>query len=306
MNIGQKVKIKNTNSVWDNKEGILEEIDGDTCTVFVDFIPSEHKRVRQDFNIDNVDFDAYNNASEENNMNEDLKLREDDIQDDDTQRIIKALANYLNIDESEIELSSWGGGHNFITPDGEYWVGTYDEAYEAARDEIEQIYDVMGLEAFSESFQEYILDNFIDWNAFEDDMTEYYRSYIDDIESEGDSEYDNRLLAEMVDAGILTDEDFIVDGEDEWAEKTLSSSVDLEYKKDEFLEYLCDNMDVEDFVKDMYDTETLSKVVADNGLIDLESVIDECISEDGIAHFLASYDGEECDLGDDLFAYRRD
>ena len=306
MNIGQKVKIKNTNSVWDNKEGILEEIDGDTCTVFVDFIPSEHKRVRQDFNIDNVDFDAYNNASEENNMNEDLKLREDDIQDDDTQRIIKALANYLNIDESEIELSSWGGGHNFITPDGEYWVGTYDEAYEAARDEIEQIYDEMGLEAFSESFQEYILDNFIDWNAFEDDMTEYYRSYIDDIESEGDSEYDNRLLAEMVDAGILTDEDFIVDGEDEWAEKTLSSSVDLEYKKDEFLEYLCDNMDVEDFVKDMYDTETLSKVVADNGLIDLESVIDECISEDGIAHFLASYDGEECDLGDDLFAYRRD
>ena len=306
MNIGQKVKIKNTNSVWDNKEGILEEIDGDTCTVFVDFIPSEHKRVRQDFNIDNVDFDAYNNASEENNMNEDLKLREDDIQDDDTQRIIKALANYLNIDESEIELSSWGGGHNFITPDGEYWVGTYDEAYEAARDEIEQIYDEMGLEAFSESFQEYILDNFIDWNAFEDDMTEYYRSYIDDIESEGDSEYDNRLLAEMVDAGILTDEDFIVDGEDEWTEKTLSSSVDLEYKKDEFLEYLCDNMDVEDFVKDMYDTETLSKVVADNGLIDLESVIDECISEDGIAHFLASYDGEECDLGDDLFAYRRD
>ena len=306
MNIGQKVKIKNTNSVWDNKEGILEEIDGDTCTVFVDFIPSEHKRVRQDFNIDNVDFDAYNNASEENNMNEDLKLREDDIQDDDTQRIIKALANYLNIDESEIELSSWGGGHNFITPDGEYWVGTYDEAYEAARDDIEQIYDEMGLEALSESFREYILDNFIDWNAFEDDMTEYYRSYIDDIESEGDSEYDNRLLAEMVDAGILTDEDFIVDGEDEWAEKTLSSSVDLEYKKDEFLEYLCDNMDVEDFVKDMYDTETLSKVVADNGLIDLESVIDECISEDGIAHFLASYDGEECDLGDDLFAYRRD
>lgn len=306
MNIGQKVKIKNTNSVWDNKEGILEEIDGDTCTVFVDFIPSEHKRVRQDFNIDNVDFDAYNNASEENNMNEDLKLREDDIQDDDTQRIIKALAEHLGIDESEVELSSWGGGHNFITPEGEYWVGTYDEAYDAAREEIEQIYDEMGLEAFSESFQEYILDNFIDWDAFDGDMCDYYRNYIDDIESESDSEYDNRLLAEMVDAGILTDDDFIVDGEDEWAEKTLSSSVDLEYKKDEFLNYLCDNTDVEDFVKDMYDTETLSRVVSDNGLIDIYEVADECISEDGIAHFLATYDGDEIDLGNDLYAYRRD
>ena len=306
MNIGQKVKIKNTNSVWDNKEGILEEIDGDTCTVFVDFIPSEHKRVRQDFNIDNVDFDAYNNSSEENNMNEDLKLREDDIQDDDTQRIIKALAEHLGIDESEVELSSWGGGHNFITSEGEYWVGTYDEAYDAAKEEIEQIYDEMGLEAFSESFQEYILDNFIDWDAFDDEMCEYYRSYIDDIESESDSEYDNRLLAEMVDAGILTDDDFIVDGEDEWAEKTLSSSVDLEYKKDEFLNYLCDNTDVEDFVKDIYDTETLSRVVSDNGLIDIWEVADECISEDGIAHFLATYDGEEIDLGNDLYAYRRD
>lgn len=305
MNIGQKVKIKNTNSVWDNKEGILEEIDGDTCTVFVDFIPSEHKRVRQDFNIDNVDFDAYNNSSEENNMNEDLKLREDDIQDDDTQFIIKALAEHLGVDEEDIELSSWGDGHNFITPEGEYWVGTYDEAYDAASEEIEQIYDEMGLEAFSESFQSYILDNLIDWSAFEDDMTDYYRGYIDDIESEGDAEYDNRLLAEMVDAGILTDDDFIIDGEDEWAEKTLSSSVDLEYKKDEFLDYLCSNMDVEDFVKDIYSNEELSQVVVDNNLIDLDSLVEECISEDGIAHFLATYDGDEIDLGNNLYAYRR-
>lgn len=56
MEIGQRVKITGTNSVWDGKEGIIEELDDNygTCTVFVDFKPEEGKKVRQDFSIDNI------------------------------------------------------------------------------------------------------------------------------------------------------------------------------------------------------------------------------------------------------------
>ena len=56
MEKGQRVKIIGTNSIWDNKEGIVEDVlDGNTCTVFVNFIPSEHKRVRQDFKLENLE-----------------------------------------------------------------------------------------------------------------------------------------------------------------------------------------------------------------------------------------------------------
>lgn len=64
MTKGQKVIIKNTNSIWDGKEGIVEEINDNTCTVFVNFIPSEHKRVRQDFSIDNLEEELYNSGSD--------------------------------------------------------------------------------------------------------------------------------------------------------------------------------------------------------------------------------------------------
>ena len=39
MEIGDKVKIIGTNSIWDDKEGVIESINGDVYTLFVDFIP---------------------------------------------------------------------------------------------------------------------------------------------------------------------------------------------------------------------------------------------------------------------------
>lgn len=65
MNIGDKVKINMPDTVWDKKEGVLESINDNTCTVFVDFIPEEGKKVRQDFDIKNIDngiSEQYNNT----------------------------------------------------------------------------------------------------------------------------------------------------------------------------------------------------------------------------------------------------
>lgn len=55
MNYFDRVRIINTNSIWDDKEGVVEDINGDIITVMVDFIPEENKKVRQDFNIVNLE-----------------------------------------------------------------------------------------------------------------------------------------------------------------------------------------------------------------------------------------------------------
>lgn len=41
-----------------------------------------------------------------------------------------------------------------------------------------------------------------------------------------------------------------------------------------------------------------------DGTCGFESLADEAISTDGRGHFLATYDGEECELDGNLFAYR--
>ena len=59
-------------------------------------------------------------------------------------------------------------------------------------------------------------------------------------------------------------------------------------------EYLCDTMG-EDEVCDL---------LVENNAFDDEAIAEEVINSDGIGIQLASYDSEELDLGDDLFAYR--
>ena len=304
MNIGQKVKIKGTNSVWDGKEGILEDVNEDTCTVFVDFIPGEHKRVRQDFNIDNIDFGDYTDNSEVQDMREDLDLREDEIEEnDDTSRIIKALADHFGVSEDEIEVSSWGGNHNFIVNDEEYWVGTYDEAYEEAVEMAKSNLDDLGLEALSPEYRDYAIKNFGDEDAVEDWMRESFEYYIEDIEDESDSEFENRLISEMYDTGILTDEDF-EEFEGESYHKTLKDSIDIEAKKEEYLNKLCDQ-DAIQWLFDNFGNEEASKMLVDNNAIDYDKIAEDCVDTDGIAHFVADYDGDEIELADNLYAYRR-
>ena len=54
MEIGQRVKINMSDTVWHDKEGVVEDIQDSICTVFVDFIPEEGKKIRQDFNLENI------------------------------------------------------------------------------------------------------------------------------------------------------------------------------------------------------------------------------------------------------------
>lgn len=54
MEKGKKVKIKN-GTFFDGKEGIIENIDGDKITVYVDFNKEENKKIRQDFNAEELE-----------------------------------------------------------------------------------------------------------------------------------------------------------------------------------------------------------------------------------------------------------
>ena len=129
-----------------------------------------------------------------------------------------------------------------------------------------------------------------------------YQYYTDDIESESDDVFENRLISEMVEEGILTENDF-----DNWGEEhpTLKDSVDIDSKKYEFIEKCCDQ-DAFEWYKNNFGISTLADLYrrGQGPSVDMDAIVDECISQDGIAHFIAYYDGDEMDLGNGLYAYR--
>ena len=165
-----------------------------------------------------------------------------------------ALADHLGVDIDEIEDGYSDGLYE--VGNEEYFVGTEDEAYEKAVDEIKMLVDDMGLDAFTPHFKDWILDNAIDEDAI-DDIIEQEIEYFEDSEDDPD-----------------------------------------------MLEYLrgLDDFDSKiSFVKDMYGD---SFDIWAKDYIDTDKVAEEAISEDGAAHFISYYDGEEIELGNNLFAYR--
>ena len=79
------------------------------------------------------------------------------------------------------------------------------------------IIDDLGLESFTESFRDWIYNNATDTGWFEDALRESQEFYVEDIEEEtyGQDKYANRLIEELVDAGILDDEDLVPEDEED-------------------------------------------------------------------------------------------
>lgn len=318
MTIGDKVTIKNTHDLWEDKTGILEYLDDMMGTVLVDF--ENNKKVRQDFDIDNIVPSGNGATMEPENIEGETtmeKLKEsaigdvqiDEIEDDDLEiddPKLLALANYLDIDAHEIEQNSYDTNVYEVVDEGsEYLVCEEDEAKNLAYDSIVDVYEDMGLESFTPSFQDYLLNNCVDPDWFEDTLRELEENYVEDIESEGSNGFDNRLIEKLYDEGLVTDEDFEVDEDGEIDFTTLKDGFDLEQAKSDYIDRLIEKAgDPVEYYRSNFGDESLADVVKANNLLDVDAMVDTCINEDGIAHFLASYDGEELDLGDGLFAYR--
>lgn len=210
---------------------------------------------------------------------------------------LASLIEKTGFDDLEITIVS-DNGNEFIASDDsvEYRVfKTEDDAEEVA---VEQVSE--DLRENPEYFNKDFLMGYIDGrDFFEEALNEMNSSYADDIESESDRKYSNRLISEMVDYGLIDEDDAESDDAEELASKY----------KDEFVSLMTENQlnegnnGLDYFISNFGEEETY-KMVTDNNLIDIDEASKEAVRIDGIGHFLSSYDGETLYLSDDCVAYR--
>jgi len=210
---------------------------------------------------------------------------------------LESLIEETGFDELEITMVSDNGNEFYCTDgDTEYRVfKTEDDAEEKA---IEQVREDM--EESPENFNQDFIKDYIDGREyFEDALNEMNYSYAYDIQSEKDDKYESRLIAEMVEWGILDD----VDAHSSNAEEIANDNID------DFVTLLTNeqlgqgNNGLDYFISNFGEEETM-KMVIDNNLIDIDEASKDAVQTDGIGHFLSYYDGETLYLKDDCVAYR--
>lgn len=218
---------------------------------------------------------------------------------------IEALAKYLEVPTSDIEVTYESSDNLFTVKSSgeEYLVVDEDEAYQAAKLDIENLIDDLGIDSFSKDFQDWIFMNCVDEDWFAEALRESTQYYVDDIEDEtyGQDKYANRLIEELVDNDILSDEDL---EEDE--DGSLTYNGDIDDAKERYVDYLVDiaGDPIQDYI-DNFGSDSFTQVCKENMLIDWDKVVEECIDVDGVAHFISRWDSIEHDLGNGLYAYRQ-
>ena len=284
---------------------IFDTLFGNTHYPQFDFSKVENQEV--DANKGQIVFDymghEYKITIEETSDNFTESYSKSLTEDFDDDERVNALAEYLGIDPSEISNTY---DYEFETPEGDYYVVTEDEAEELAKEDIRSLYDDLGLESFTTYFRDWIIMNALDNDWFEDAIRESYESYVEDIEDEASSMgYDNRLIEEMHDHQVLSDDDFEEDEDGMPNLRELKEGIDIDDLKEEFIDLLVENAgNAVDYCGDNYGWDWVAEMASQHNLIDMDEVVEQCIYEDGIAHFIARYDGEEIELENGLYAYR--
>lgn len=162
-----------------------------------------------------------------------------------------------------------------IDVDGEVWSVLDDsEADEAFVSYQKDSLEDFGLTQFSSLAKDYIMENCVDVDWFEDCMRQSYEIYVEELKQE------NRLEDEMNEVEV----------EDE----------------EEFIEHLCGQWhDGIEWYMEQYGTEECEMAIENNNLYDTDKVI-EYVKEHYGRGCLALYDGQEIELQDGYFAYRID
>ena len=221
------------------------------------------------------------------------------------------LAEYLGISPNEIEVDGIDKYALYKTPDGTYQVMTVDEADEAHYEYTEEFIDEFGISGFTEYGQQYILENCMNDNWFEDAMRESSDNYAEAIKYESDNTYGNRLVAECVEDGII--DDFLDDFEEseyDDIDEYIEDNFDLDELAEEYGEYLYnDGMDNYDSAYEWYKfdfgADEASEMASKYCDIDIQAVSDFCIREDDYGNNLAPWDGATVDLPD-YYAFKQD
>jgi hypothetical protein len=210
---------------------------------------------------------------------------------------LESLIEETGLDDLEITIVS-DNGNEFIATDGdaEYRVfKTEDDAKETA---IEQVRE--DLEESPENFNKDFISNYIDGrDFFKSVLDEMNKGYAEDIKSESDDIYANRLVREMVENGILNEDDALSGNAEELADYYMQDFVNLMTEGQ-----LDEGNDGLDYFISNFGEEYTMELVIDNNLIDVDEASKDAVQTDGIEHFLSSYDGETVYLSNDSVAYR--
>jgi hypothetical protein len=108
-------------------------------------------------------------------------------------------------------------------------------------------------------------------DTIENILEEYYLSYAEDIANEDDSKYNNRLIAEMVESGLMTEDEATSEDADNIAEDNIDNFVNLYVEEnmqgDKGVEWYVNNFGEDDF----------RNLIIDNNLIDISGASEDAI-----------------------------
>lgn len=187
---------------------------------------------------------------------------------------INALLNYLGKtkETATVETLKHDDNKTVFVDDVEYIVLTDTEADEEYKEYQLSLIEDLGLDAFSDWAKDYILDNFTFSysETFGDIQYENAVSYVDDLKYGGD------LDDELSRYGCENEE--------------------------ELIDLLCEEDSVEWF-KSVFGIDEYNGIIIENDLINWDEVIEWIKEVDGRG-IMASYDGIEMELENDLYAYR--
>jgi len=169
-----------------------------------------------------------------------------------------------------------------------------DVAEEMAVEEVRE-----DIEYQPENFSRDFLMDFVDVDDFLVlDIENANYDYVKDIEDESNDKYANRLIAELVDNGLISENEALTTDptelSDEFSQDYINLLTSEQIGDDNGVQYFIDNFGEDEFFK----------IVIDNNLIDFENASQDAVNMDGIAHFLARYDGETIYLDNNVVAYR--
>ena len=208
----------------------------------------------------------------------------DNIDDDR----IKALAQFLGLDDEEAEEIENHYGNYYEYGDAEYFVGDDDEAQEEAIQREIDLSDDIGLESFNEDYQDYIIDNFCNWD-WESAINEWNENYAYDISHESDDEYGLRIIQEVVtdDSSFFDDteggmivkvtvkgKDYYLDNDGKPVDDKDEASIFLSKESAEKLvdeDIIREELDIDD------DTDIYYEVEFDESLIDIDAFQDALV-----------------------------
>lgn len=221
----------------------------------------------------------------------------------------EALAKYLSISPEQIIEVNEDNIFAVEEDTAEYMVLTDDEADIATSEDIKSLMYDLGASSFTDWYSDWIIENAI---IDEEDLIDgIYREELDsqlaELTDEPSDEFENKKIELLYEEGYLSDKDFEEDEDNFQPLKILLiDERELAEIEDQYISDHLADIGIWDVVElfggkeEFFDWQK-SRDFRD---LDLAKIVTQAIKLDSRGHFLASYDGVELELDDDLFGYR--